>query len=627
MTGEKDVWRTVRRRPFRWALPALALLVLVVLQWQIPDWTDLPEGWAVDARFRLRGETAPQAPIVVVALDEASFQTLGELRGENIRAWPRAKWAELVERIAAADPRVIGIDVVFDTPGWDEGGDAALASALAEAGNVVLAAHLERSGEDAYENVTLSPPIAALAEPAAGTGLANFSADADGTVRRTGLLYAWGGDAYPSFSLVVATLFAGERIQVGRADLALDGTLPINYRGGEGAFPTISMIDVWQGEVAPERFEDAIVLVGYTTQLEQDRHQTPFADSADMPGVEIQANAVDTLLAGDWIRRPPGWVPVVLVGLLGALALAALSLPRSGTGVLALMGIVVIYLLVGVLLFHAADLLLPVVAPAVAAAAVGGTSLAERLIFAERDKRRLRRRFAGVMSPERLEAVLDNWDSLLDHHRPQKEATILFADVRGFTSTTEALMRQGRSPEMVRFLTAYLDAMAEAVFTEGGAIYDVIGDGLMILFGLPEPASDHALRATRAAVRMAQATEELQAIWPLREERPLAMGIGIHCGVVVDAVIGRGRRMEYSVVGDPVNTAARIESHCKVAMEIPRPPGGEVPENVTILLSGDVYEKVREKVVADSGVPPFEARGKSEALQVVRLLGLCESEV
>lgn len=628
MSKEKDVWLAVRRRPLRWALPVLVLLALVGLQWRLPSWADRLEGWTVDARFRLRGEVTPQAPIVVVALDEASFQSMGALHGENIRVWPRSRWAELVDRIAAADPRVIGLDVIFDTPGWDEGGDDALASALSEAGNVVLAAHFEQSRADAHgASMALSLPISPLTQPAAGIGLADLSRDSDGAIRRTSPLYSWGGDVYPSFSLVIATLFAGERIAVDRADLALDGTLPINYRGGEGAFPTISMIDLWQGEVTLDLLEDAIVLVGYTTELEQDRHQIPFSDPKGIPGVEIQANAVDTLLAGDWLHRPPGWTTVVLVGLMGLLALGALNLPRSWTGVLALVGTVFLYLLVGGLLFHAADFLLPIVPPMAAAVAVGGTSLAERVFFAERDKRRLRRRFAGVMSPERLEAVLDHWDSLLDDHRPQKEATILFADIRGFTSTTETLMRQGRSPEMVRFLTAYLDAMAEAVFTEGGVVYDVIGDGLMILFGLPEPAPDHALRATRAAVRMAQATEELQAVWPLRDERPLAMGIGVHSGVVVDAVIGRGRRMEYSVVGDPVNTAARIESHCKVAMEIPRPPGGDVSEHVTILLSDDVYQQVRQEVLVDEGVPPFEARGKSEPLQVARLLGLRESEV
>jgi adenylate cyclase len=228
------------------------------------------------------------------------------------------------------------------------------------------------------------------------------------------------------------------------------------------------------------------------------------------------------------------------------------------------------------------------------------------------------------MSPERLQTVLQNWEALLQSERPQKGAAVLFVDVRGFTRTTEALMRQDRIPEMVQFLTAYLDAMSEAVFAEGGVVYDVVGDGLMILFGVPGEYPDYALRAVRGAVRMALATESLQAIWPVRDERPMQMGIGVHCGSVVDAVVGRGRRVEYSVIGDPVNTAARIESHCKVAMEVPRPPGGQVPETVTILLSADLHEKVREDVIVDESVPGFEARGKSEPLQVVRLLGLLD---
>jgi adenylate cyclase len=293
---------------------------------------------------------------------------------------------------------------------------------------------------------------------------------------------------------------------------------------------------------------------------------------------------------------------------MGLAALALLNLRGPVLGILILLGALAAYTVLGQALFSWADSLLPLVAPLAAGVIVGGAALAERMIFAERDKRRLRQRFAGVMSEERLQAVLGNWESLLQAERPQ----------------TEALMRQGRIPEMVGFLTAYLDAMAEAVFAEGGVIYDVVGDGLMILFGVPEFLPDYALRAARGAVRMALATEELQAVWPLRDRRPLRIGIGVHCGPVVDAMVGRGRRVEYSVIGDPVNTAARIESHCKVAMDVPRPPGGQVPETVTILLSADLYALVRERVVVDESVPPFEARGKSEPLRVVRLLGLRE---
>lgn len=609
-------------RPMRWVLPAALLLLLLLLQWRAPEWAGRLEGRTIDARFWLRGPEPPRSNIVILALDELSFQMLGDLRGENIRTWPRSRWAELVNAIASGQPRLIALDVVLDTPGWDDGGDAAMALALAAAGNVVLPAHIERSAGTAYANETLSPPIDPLSEAAAAVGIANVAPDTDGVVRRGQLLWSWGGQTQPAFALAVATLSAGAPIQVDRTALGSDLTLPIHYRGPEKTFPTISMFEIWSGETPPQVLHDAIVIVGYTTQLEQDRHLAPFAHSGGLPGAELQANIVDTLLAGDWLRRPPAWMPVVLVAAAGVVALAALNLPRPGPGLLLLAGGAIAYLALGQALFMWADMLLPMAAPLVTAAAIGGSALAERMLFAERDKRRLRQRFAGIMSPERLDALMENWETLLRVERPQKDAAVLFADIRGFTHATETLMRQGRSSEMVRFLNAFLDAMAQAVFLEGGVIYRTMGDGLLIMFGVPEPLPNHPLRAVRAAVRMATAARDLEAAWPLRGETTLAMGIGIHCGPLVDAIVGRGRRVDYTVLGDAVNTAARIESHCKVAMEIPRPAGGQVPETVTILISQELYDQVREHVLADGSIPPFAARGKGQPVRVVRLLGV-----
>ena len=114
-----------RQRPdaVRWAIPLIVLTGAVLLQALAPTWAERAEGWTMDLRFRLRGPEEPCSPILIVALDEPSFQMLGDLWGENIRTWPRARWAELIERISAGNPRVIGLDVVLDTPGWDEGGD------------------------------------------------------------------------------------------------------------------------------------------------------------------------------------------------------------------------------------------------------------------------------------------------------------------------------------------------------------------------------------------------------------------------------------------------------------------------------------------------------------------------
>ncbi len=610
-----------RRRPLRWIGPLLLLIIFVTLQFIYPNWSARLEAWTVDARFHLRGPELPRQRIIIVALDEASFQLLGNLMGENIRTWPRARWAELLNILTAAHPRLIGLNVVFDTPGWDSGGDEALARALTTAGNVLLPAHRIEHNTTSYDLITVSPPLDILARSAVGTGIADFPTDADGAVRRITLLHPGNTGAQPALALALATLAQERPLDIPSTDLASDLSLHLNYRGREGTFTTISLHDVFTGAAPPAIFHDAFVLVGYTTLLEQDRHPAPFGGEMGMPGIEIHANALDNLLTGDWLQLPPHWIPVTMPILVGLLTLMVLNLPRPGWGLLGAAALSATYAGLTAALFARANLLLPLIPPITAALLITGAGTAERLTFAERDKRRLHARFAGVMSAERLRAVMDHWEDLMRPDRPATPAAVLFADVRGFTHATERLSHEGHTADMFRFLSAYLDAMSGAIFSEGGVIYRVFGDGLLVLFGLPEPLPHYPQRAVRAAIRMALASERLQEQWPLPDGVPFGMGIGIHCGLIVDAVVGHGRQLDYSVIGDCVNAAARIESHCKVAMEIPRPPGGQVPAAVTILISADLHALVANQVLADTTVPPFEARGKSEPLNVVRVLG------
>ena len=174
---------------------------------------------------------------------------------------------------------------------------------------------------------------------------------------------------------------------------------------------------------------------------------------------------------------------------------------------------------------------------------------------------------------------------------------------------------------MIRFLNRYTDAMVEAIFAEHGVLDKILGDGLLVLFGAPEPAPDHALRAVRAALRMAALLPELNAVWPLR------IGIGIHSGSLIDGIVGRGRRVEYTVIGDAVNTASRVQDYTKevLAWRIQREGDDGQPE-ATILITGATYAPVGDRVRVDPDVPPCQARGKADPILVYRLLGWAESE-
>jgi adenylate cyclase len=391
------------------------------------------------------------------------------------------------------------------------------------------------------------------------------------------------------------------------------------------------MYQVLSGEVPTETFADKIALIGFTTSLEQDLHATafnpPWGSPELIPGVEVHANIIASLLNGDPIQRAPAWLSMGLG--LGGLALTVLAFwrLRPVQAVVVAGGLAFLYLSAAFLLFAQADLWLPVVAPVGLVAVVVTGGLVERVLIEERERRRIRERFKSFMAPERLTVVMDGWEDLLAEDRPEITATVLFSDIRGFTLATETLTRQGRSGEVIRFLNHYVDVMVEAVFAEHGVLDKMLGDGLLVLFGAPQPTPDHALQAVRTALRMAALLPDLNEIWPLRDQRPLRIGIGIHSGSLMDGIVGRGRRVEYTVIGDAVNTASRVQDYTKevLACRLEREGDDDRP-GATILITQAAYAQVQDQVQVDPDIPPCQAKGKAEPIPVYRVLGLSNLE-
>jgi adenylate cyclase len=591
------------------------------------------EWFTYDLRLSLRGPRPPHPAIVIVAINDESFEFLNQ----NVRTWRRAQYAHLIDAIAAARPAAIGMDVAWVQASPEPGDDDALAASLRRAGNVVVSSVMEYQAGAGYAYQRYAPPAPSLAEAAAGVGVVNLPRDNDGVVRRAALAWFHNDAWYPAFAYEVARLYAaqpaGAVLRAGQQDFASRAApeLLVNFCGGAGSFPTLSMYQVLNGEAPAEMLQGKIVLVGFTTALEQDRHaiafHPPWGSPELMPGVEVHANVVASLLNGDPIRAAPvwlGWTLTLLAAGLSGLAFwrfrPAHALVMVGSGSL-------FYLAASLLLLAQADLWLPVAAPVGLAMLAAAGGLVERVLVEEWEKRRIRERFQSFMAPERLALVMERWEELLVEDRPEIVASVLFSDIRGFTSATETLTRQGRGGEVIHFLNGYTDAMVEAIFAEHGVLDKLLGDGMLVLFGAPQPAPDHALQAVRAALRMAALLPELNAIWPLLTQRPLRIGIGIHSGVLMDGLLGRGRRVEYTVIGDAVNTAARVQDYTQdVLARCIQQAGDDGRPGATILITGATYALVRAHVRVDADIPPCQAKGKAEPIPVYRVLGLKETE-
>jgi CHASE2 domain-containing sensor protein len=290
-----------------------------------------------DRILEWRGQRAPTAPIVIVAVDESSFAELN-----TQWPFPRAMHAEVVDRISAARPVVIAVDFLFDAPSLrGPKDDDALAAAIARAGNVVLGAGPMIDWQSSYVRFSLNWPIGSVGANAAAIGAINMQTDPDGRIRRASATFRSPDKVLPTFAGAVYRLVQSAEQRT--AILPPDLNVLINFRGGRNTFPWLPYHDVLRGKVTPESLRGRIVLIGATSDLVHDMFGTPFARTGDMPGIEIHANAIDSFITGDYIRElPPVTSAAAAIFVSVAVAVLVVRLPMAGVpavlGALVVMG-------------------------------------------------------------------------------------------------------------------------------------------------------------------------------------------------------------------------------------------------------------------------------------------------
>jgi adenylate cyclase len=565
---------------------------------------------------RVRATAKPGNPnIVIIDIDNASFEIMKDTKGWRW-PWSRIVWAKTIEHITPGSPRVIMFDASYGGAQDQNGIDDKFASALKSSGVAVLGYSftsgevdstmpLEERWKALQSESSFTPygvgypvdpgkqvldlPLQKLADSAAGLGSIVGVFDFDGAVRRVPLFSVAGNHAYRALALRAADLAAGNgnpdgRLQRSRFQFKPDVIVPTDaagnmllvwhrnapaYDAGEyekGSFP-YTRIPIWnlfcsmpEFRCAPEvkrypaeYFRNKIVIVGASAAAAYDAHPTPFGTVA--PGMLAHATAIDNLLHGEAIAPAPAWLTIVAVVIMAGLGSGILIRIQSGWwGLLAVGASIAVYAAICFTTFSV-HLWMPVVAPLGALAVSYFASGAVRYTTTGRELRRTRGTLDRYVAPQLVDYVLEHINDV-NLAGEKRELTIFFSDVRNFTTLTE-----GTPPmELIALLNEYLAAMTEIIFKYEGIVDKFIGDGILAHWGAFTPGKNHAHLAAQASLEMLARLKELNLKWDAEGRKQLAIGIGLNTGEVIFGNVGAGKKIEFTVIGDAVNLAARLES-------------------------------------------------------------------
>lgn len=524
----------------------------------VSPWARGLDSFVYDTLFAIRGRLPAPERVVVVAIDEPTFATLG-LQWP----WPRSVHAELIDRLFRDGAAAVALDIVFAEPS-DPEEDAVLTSVLEAWSNTVLAVDINVIDDDKYVQQTIVGPWPELLGPQTVLGYVNLPLDPDGFVRRAD----YSLEGLDALSLAAASLAGASGAKALKTMAGPGGLMGINYYGPPRSITTVSYYQALLEDHLPEGyFRDKVVFVGLATSSDPhgdtrpaDHFATPFMrwKGGYMAGVEIHAQAAATLLAAAPVGTAPV-EPVFLVGLiLGLIAAWVFFRLKPLTGGLILVGLVAGLSGLTWYLFNSRHLYLPVIFLSVP---VTTTYLGSPFIHywqTWREKTFIRKAFSTYLAPSVVAQLIEDPDLLTLGGR-KEELTVLFSDIRGFTTISEAL-----PPEVLsQALNSYLDRMTAVTFKYEGVVDKFIGDAVMAIFGAPVPQKDHAARACATALEM---LEELDGLNPGLQEMgspPFEIGIGLNTGPMVVGNLGSSQRFDYTVIGDNVNLGSRLEGQTK----------------------------------------------------------------
>ena len=566
------------------------------------------DGVISDALYHRR--TATDGEIVVIGLDQASMDVLGPM------PWPRSYMADVISILNAdpdTAPAVIGIDVLYVGQSADPEGDAYLAETADWGGNVVAAAaatfgsdlvdHEDGFYMDTMAVLAWDEPFEALAA-AVDMGHINAMADEDGIIRHA-LLYVDNpaGERVYSFARTIYEKYASyHNLPVSPLpETNRKGFFYLPYTAAPGDYNSgISFVDVLDGLVDPELFSGKVVLIGPYAAGLQDEYRTSIDHAAPMYGVEIQANQIDAYRRGETIpREVPETLQMVILFLLSAAMLFFLSDRKVNLSVLLWLG--VCFGWIGIcLLAYASGWVLHALWIPLAATICFVASVSANYIRANREKKRVTATFGRYVDPAILKELLVQGGSAEDLGGKMYNIAVLFVDIRGFTTMSESL----DPPTVVEIINKYLTLTTQCIMRHHGTLDKFVGDCTMAFWNAPLPQEDSVYLACKAAMDMVDGSRALGEELMEKYGRTVSFGIGVHFGPAVVGNIGAPQRMDYTAIGDTVNTSARLEANA---------PGGK------ILISRVVADALGDRAKVTSLGDSIKLKGKTEGFEILTL--------
>lgn len=565
---------------------------------------------SIDYRFQFRGSSPlirDSSNVVIVEISEDAFRSLPERF-----PWPRSYYAHLLRNLKAAGSRAVGIDLLFSSPDIHHPDhDAELLAALRETGIGVLAGKRE-SDSEMYSMTSAADIYGNIFFPFdQSMGLVNIRNDADGVYRSYNTMFivdSAGGTErrLPTLAFAVLNKYLGLPpltvpeptgagfTYAGRFLPRYDpGSILINLYGPNGTFPHIKFHDVLDdasvttvdeatsgeqintfsdstyGYLYDGTFRDKIVLVGVTVPEYKDLFPVAMAHGERrrdnlMYGVEIHANVIENILRNDFLTAESPWTAAGITFALVMITFVATSALRDVKTrhhlLIALLGFlfalaeIVIIGGVALLLFASFQYVMGVINAALAV--IGGyvISTTYYMVTERRERLLIKSMFSTYVNPSLVDELVAHPEKLVLGGQ-REELTVLFSDIEGFTAISEKLQPE----QLVSILNEYLNVMSGIIFRNDGTLDKYEGDAIMAFWGAPIPQADHALRASHTALEMQQALHDLNAAWRARGHSAIRIRIGINTGEMVVGNMGAVGKFAYTVIGDSVNLASRLE--------------------------------------------------------------------